>query len=156
PTETTVWATLGVLAPGERVTIGRPIAGLFVHLLDRAFAPAPIGVPAEIFLGGPNLARGYLGRPEATAERFLPAPTDGGAGALAGARLYRTGDLARWRPDGRLDLLGRADHQVKIRGFRIEPGEIEDALARHPAVRQAAVLVREPLPGGPPAPAPRR
>jgi amino acid adenylation domain-containing protein len=146
PTEATVWATLGTLLPGVRVTIGRPIPGLAVHLLDRDLAPVPIGVAAEVFLGGPNLARGYLGWPEATAERFLPDPAAGGTTA-PGGRLYRTGDLARWLPDGRLDFLGRADHQVKIRGFRIEPGEVEAALERHPNVRQAAVLVREPHPG---------
>jgi len=141
PTEGTVWATFGELPAGERITIGRPIAGARVLLLDRDLRPSPAGVPAELFLGGAGLARGYLGRPDLTAERFVPDPWS------AGARLYRTGDLARWLPDGRLDLLGRIDDQVKIRGFRIEPGEIEAALERCPGVRQAAVVVRD-LPSG--------
>ena len=141
PTEGTVWATFGELPAGERITIGRPIAGARMLLLDRELRPSPAGVPAELFLGGEGLARGYLGRPDLTAERFVPDPWS------AGARLYRTGDLARWLPDGRLDLLGRIDDQVKIRGFRIEPGEIEAALERCPGVRQAAVVVRD-LPSG--------
>ena len=143
PTEGTVWATAGELVAGERITIGRPIAGSRVLLLDRGLDPVPAGVPAELFLGGAGLARGYLGRPDLTAERFVPAPWS----AEPGARLYRTGDLARWLSDGRLDLLGRADDQVKIRGFRVEPGEVEAALERCPGVRQAAVVVRE-LPSG--------
>jgi amino acid adenylation domain-containing protein len=138
PTEGTVWAAAGELAAGERITIGRPIAGARVLLLDRTMRPVPAGVPAELFLGCEGLARGYFGRPDLTAERFVPAP-DG----APGARLYRTGDLARWLPDGRLDLLGRADEQAKIRGFRIEPAEIEAALERCPAVRQAVVVVRD-------------
>ena len=112
-------------------------------LLDRALEPAPTGVPGELFLGGAGVARGYLHRPDLTAERFVPAPWS----AAPGARLYRTGDLARWLPDGRLDLLGRADGQVKIRGFRVELGEIETALAALPGVRGAAVVVRD-LPSG--------
>jgi amino acid adenylation domain-containing protein len=143
PTEGTVWATAGELTAEERITIGRPIAGARVLLLDRGLAPAPAGVPAELFLGGAGLARGYLGRPDLTAERFVPDPWS----AAPGARLYRTGDLARWLPDGRLDLLGRADDQVKIRGFRVEPGEVEAALERCAGVRQAAVVVRD-LPSG--------
>ncbi|MFL6199271.1 MAG: AMP-binding protein, partial [Thermoanaerobaculia bacterium] len=140
PTEGTVWATLGELPAEGRITIGRPIAGARVLLLDRDLQPAPAGVPAELFLGGEGLARGYLGRPDLTAERFVPD-------LWSAERLYRTGDLARWLPDGRLDLLGRIDDQVKIRGFRIEPGEIESALERCPGVRQAAVVVRD-LPSG--------
>jgi amino acid adenylation domain-containing protein len=142
PTESTVWTTVDGPAREAGLPIGRPIAGVRVRLLDRALQPVPAGVPAELLIGGDNLARGYLGRPELTAERFLPDPFAGVA-AEPGARLYRTGDLARWLPDGRLDFLGRADQQVKIRGVRIELGEIESALLRHPAVREAALLVRE-------------
>ena len=142
PTEATVWATAGELAAAEPVNIGRPIAGSRAQLLDGGFAPAPAGVAAELFLGGAGLARGYLGRPDLTAERFVPDPWSGLQGE-PGARLYRTGDLARWLPDGRLDLLGRVDGQVKIRGFRVEPGEVEAALERCAGVRQAAVVVRD-------------
>ena len=123
--------------------IGRPLPDLTLHLLDRRLQPVPVGVSGEIFVGGAGVARGYLGRPETTAERFLPDPF-GGFGGEPGARLYRSGDLARRRPDGQLEYLGRADDQVKIRGFRIEPGEVQAAVAAHPAVREAVVLA---LPG---------
>jgi acyl-coenzyme A synthetase/AMP-(fatty) acid ligase/acyl carrier protein len=139
PTEGTVVATacdLGETAPA--VPIGRPLRGVEVHVLDRGLRPMPAGVPGEICLGGAGLARGYLGRPDLTAERFVPSPF-----GPAGARLYRTGDLGRWRADGQLDFAGRADDQVKIRGFRIEPGEVAAALARHPAVGEAVVVARE-------------
>ena len=146
PTETVITAIRRELrrTPGARVPIGRPMAGRAATVVDRRGRPVPIGVAGELLLGGPE-ARGYLGRPALTAERFVPA-TDGLA-AFPGARLYRTGDLARWRADGDLEFLGRVDRQVKVRGFRIELGEIEAALGRHPEVVEAAVVTRERSPG---------
>jgi amino acid adenylation domain-containing protein len=139
PTEGTVVATACDLAEtAPAVPIGRPLRGVAVYLLDRSLEPAPAGVPGEICLGGAGLARGYLGRPDLTAERFVPSPFGG-----PGERLYRTGDLGRWLPGGQIEFVGRADDQVKIRGFRIEPGEVAAALSRHPAVREAAVIARE-------------
>ncbi len=139
PTETTVWSTCGrVHRPQDGITIGRPIANTTVRVLDGSGRPCPIGVAGEICIGGAGVALGYLNRPELTDERFVP---DRHA-AAAGARLYRTGDLGRWRTDGELEHLGRIDQQIKLRGFRIEPGEIESALLRHAAVREAVVVVR--------------
>jgi amino acid adenylation domain-containing protein len=118
--------------------IGRPITHLRIHLLDPRGRPVPPGAPGELLIGGMGLARGYVRRPDLTAERFVPDPF----AATAGQRLYRTGDLARWQPDGVLEYLGRADDQVKLRGIRIELGDVEASLASHPEVREAAVAVR--------------
>ncbi|HEX7241870.1 MAG TPA: amino acid adenylation domain-containing protein, partial [Longimicrobiaceae bacterium] len=144
PTETTVILTVHPATDlAERTTvsgtvpIGRPIPNTRAYVLDGRLGPVPAGVPGELYLGGAQLARGYLGRPELTAERFLPDPYVG----VPGARMYRSGDRARWLSDGVLEYLGRNDNQVKIRGFRIEPGEVEAALLEHPRVREAAVVV---------------
>jgi len=137
PTETTVCATLAEIAnPHESPPIGTAIANVEVYLLDEFLQPVPIGVPGQLYIGGIGVARGYLGRPELTAERFIPHPFSN----QPGARLYQTGDHARWRWDGQLEFLGRADEQVKLRGFRIEPGEIQAALTRHQGVKAAIVL----------------
>ncbi|NPC80488.1 amino acid adenylation domain-containing protein, partial [Pyxidicoccus fallax] len=147
PTETTVFAVCFRMTDpaqaGASVPIGRPIGGTRLYVLDEHGQPVPMGVPGELFIGGDGLARGYVGQPSLTAERFIPDRFSG----IPGARLYRTGDRVRWRADGLLDFLGRADSQVKLRGFRIEPGEIEAALTAQPGVRQALVLVREDRPG---------
>ena len=148
-TETTVHVTWRPVtaedARAARSPIGRALPDLAIRLLDRALRPVPIGIPGEICVAGPGVARGYLGRPALTAERFLPDPSAGvGVGVGGpGGRLYRSGDLARWLADGDLEVLGRIDQQVKVRGFRIELGEIEAALDGHPAVRESAVLLRE-------------
>jgi amino acid adenylation domain-containing protein len=140
PTETTVWSTADELAGhADEVSIGRPIANTRAYVLDPGGQPLPLGVPGELYLAGAGLAEGYLGRPELTAQRFLPDPF---APPGSPGRLYRTGDRVRWRPDGRLDFLGRLDDQVKVRGHRVEPGEIEAWLLDHPAVAQAAVVAR--------------
>jgi acyl-coenzyme A synthetase/AMP-(fatty) acid ligase len=139
PTETTIWSTTQrVLAPDDALSIGRPIAHTSLHILDQGMNPLPVDVAGELFIGGDGLARGYHGRPDLTAEKFVPDPF-----GAPGARLYATGDLARRLTGGRIEFLGRIDQQVKLRGFRIELGEIEAALRTHPAVRAAAVAVHE-------------
>ncbi|MEO5731116.1 MAG: alpha/beta fold hydrolase, partial [Byssovorax sp.] len=144
PTECTVDATSCIVRRSPTPTIGRPLGNVQVHVLDEARRPVPIGVVGELCIGGAGVGRGYCASPSLTAERFVldPDPT-----VAPGTRLYRTGDRARFRPDGLVELLGRADGQVKLRGFRIELGEIEAALSRHPDVRACAVLVREDAPG---------
>ncbi len=146
PTEATITATAfeaasrgGANARLHRVPIGRPLANREIYILDGHCNPVPIGVPGELHIGGRSLARGYMNRPDLTADKFIPNPFSN----LAGARMYKTGDLARHLPDGTIEYLGRTDHQVKIRGFRIELGEIEAALAQHTSVRQAIVSAHQ-------------
>ncbi|WP_432994354.1 amino acid adenylation domain-containing protein [Dactylosporangium sp. CA-233914] len=142
PTEATVICTDYLCPPGAadpRPPIGRPLDNQRAYVLDAGLRPVPIGVPGQLYIGGAGLARGYRGRPELTAEKFLPDPYT----PEPGARMYATGDLVRWRADGNLDFLGRADRQVQLRGMRVEPGEIEHALAVQPGIRQAVVVVRD-------------
>jgi amino acid adenylation domain-containing protein len=127
----------------ERPAVGKPIYNTQIYILDPHLKPVPIGVSGELFLGGAGVSRGYLGRPDLTAEKFVPDPFS----QQPGQRLYRTGDLGRWLADGNVVFLGRMDFQVKIRGFRVEPGEIEVALNSHAAVRETIVLAREDEPG---------
>ncbi len=167
PTEAAVDVTAWACQPADgadRVPIGHPVANTQIYILDEQLQPAPIGVAGELYIGGVQLARGYLGRPDLTAERFIPNPFTGERleirdWRLSGAqspisnlqspisnRLYRTGDLCRYREDGAIEYLGRTDTQVKLRGYRIELGEIEAALSAHPAVRAAVVALREDRP----------
>ncbi|HEV2736910.1 MAG TPA: amino acid adenylation domain-containing protein, partial [Longimicrobiaceae bacterium] len=148
PTETTLVCTGGVVEPGDGggvlPSIGRPLANVRTYVADPGMEPVAVGIPGELYVGGPGVARGYGGRPALTAEKFVPDPFSG----EPGARLYRTGDRVRWLISGELEFLGRIDQQVKLRGFRIEPGEVEAVLRAHPEVGDATVLVRDDVPGG--------
>jgi amino acid adenylation domain-containing protein len=146
PTEAAVEVTCwGCERDGQRgvVPIGRPVANTRIYILDSTLQPVPVGVAGELHIGGVQVGRGYLNRPELTEEKFIPDPFS----SEPGARLYRSGDLARFLPDGNVEFLGRLDDQVKVRGYRIELGEIEAAISRHDRVRQAVVLAREDQPG---------
>ncbi|CAM4407409.1 non-ribosomal peptide synthetase [Myxococcus xanthus] len=139
PTETTIWSTThAVEASGPTVPIGRPVSNTEVYIVDAHGTPVPMGAAGELLIGGEGVSRGYLHRPELTAERFIPNPFS----SRPGARLYRTGDACRYQPGGVLEFLGRIDQQVKIRGYRIELGEVEAVLREHPALREAAVVAR--------------
>jgi len=139
PTEATANACAIIIASGDEVTVGRPIGNAQIYILDPSLQPVPLGVQGELYIGGAGVARGYLNRPDLSADKFIPNPFCEGRGR----RLYKTGDLARYKPDGRIEFLGRSDYQVKIRGFRIELGELEAALREHPAVRDVVILARE-------------
>ena len=149
PTETSICATAfepdfntEATIPAN-IPIGRPLANTRVYVLDRHLNPVPIGVCGELYIGGAGVAQGYFNRPELTQEKFIPDPFC----SKPEARLYKTGDLARYLPSGEIEFLGRSDHQIKVRGFRIELGEVETTLAKHPAVREVAVIAREDIPG---------
>jgi amino acid adenylation domain-containing protein len=145
PSEDTTYSTCAWVSRDldQSVTIGRPIANSQIYLLDESMQPVPLGATGEIYIGGDGLARGYLGRPQLTAEKFVPDLFS----QSGGKRLYRTGDVARYLTNGEIEFLGRLDHQIKLRGFRIELGEIEAALESHPSVGECAVLMREDMPG---------
>jgi natural product biosynthesis luciferase-like monooxygenase protein len=160
PTETTIWSTTSVVKHAESATgaidIGRPLANQQIYILDANRQPVPVGVPGELWIAGDGVARGYLRRPELTAEKFLPDPFAETQNSeletqsrTVRPRMYRTGDLVRYRSDGVVDFLGRVDHQVKVRGHRIELGEIEAALMQHSDVRQAVVVLRADNPEDP-------
>ncbi|MFN8382938.1 MAG: amino acid adenylation domain-containing protein [Anaerolineales bacterium] len=140
PTETTIWSTLYRVTSNEShgvsntIPVGRPIANTQIYILDSELQPVPVGVIGDLYIGGDGVSRGYLNRPELTAERFILNPFDGSF------TIYKTGDIARYLPDGNIEFFGRSDQQVKVRGFRIETGEIEVRLASHPSVRQAVVV----------------
>lgn len=149
PTETTVGSCAGVVGDGPgpfepaSVPIGRPIANTSCYVLDERFRPTPLGVAGKLFIAGAGVARGYIGQPELTAERFISNPfARGNGGAHGGGAMYDTGDFARWLPDRTLEFLGRADDQVKIRGYRVELAEVESALRSHDNVNEAVVVTR--------------
>jgi len=143
PTETTIWSSCARIRPGNApIGVGGPIANTQFYVLDAQDQPLPFGIPGQLHIGGEGVARGYYQRAELSAQKFLANPFTSG-------RMYRSGDLARWLPDGGLQVLGRIDHQVKLRGFRIELGEIESILARKAQLSQAAVILREDVPGAP-------
>ncbi|MET8845034.1 amino acid adenylation domain-containing protein [Streptomyces rubiginosohelvolus] len=145
PTETTVYATAARLLPGDSgmpPSVGGPVSGTRILVLDHALRPVPPGATGDLWIAGEGLARGYHDRPGMTAERFVACPF-----GPPGARMYRSGDIARWTVTGEVEYHGRSDHQIKLRGFRIEPAEVEHTLTRHPAVRRAVVIAREHLPG---------
>ena len=142
PTETAIGVAGWKCLPGnplDTIPIGRPVSNVHLYILDEHRQPVPVGLPGELYVGGVAVGRGYLNRPELTAERFLPNPFSG----VEGDRLYKTGDRCRWLPDGNIEYLGRQDEQIKIRGFRVELGEIEGVLKQHPGVREAVVIARE-------------
>jgi amino acid adenylation domain-containing protein len=145
PTETVVGCSAYMLPAGRHragpVPVGHPIQNIRFYVLDPHGQPVPVGLPGELYIAGAGVARGYLGRPALTAEKFVPDPF-----ATAGERMYRAGDRARWLADGNLVILGRTDSQVKVRGYRVEPGEVEAALRRHPDVSACLVVVREDRP----------
>jgi amino acid adenylation domain-containing protein/thioester reductase-like protein len=144
PTETTIWSTVHkVETVNGPIPIGRPIHNTRVYVLNGRLEPVPVGVAGELYIGGAGVAQGYHNRPELTAERFIADPFEAGPNE----RLYRTGDLVRYRPDGIIEILGRADNQIKLRGYRIELGEIEAVLSRHIAVKQVVAIIREDVPG---------
>jgi acyl carrier protein len=148
PTETTIWSAVRPVEAADTVAdspvpLGRPLVNQSIYILDRRQQPLPVGVPGELVIGGKGVVRGYLHRPELTAEKFVQVSL-GGTGAQ---RVYRTGDLAKLRDDGTVEFLGRLDHQVKVRGYRIELGEIEALIARRPEVSEVVVMAREDVPG---------
>lgn len=144
PAEGSVWCAGNFIDGSRPPVFGRAIDNVKVYLVDTHYRLVPVGVPGELCIGGDvQVTRGYLRRPDLTADRFIPDPFS----STPGARLYRTGDLARYLPDGTMEFMGRTDHQVKIRGFRVELGEVETTLGHHPAVREAVVIAREDTPG---------
>ncbi|MBP2633741.1 MAG: bacillaene synthesis, partial [Firmicutes bacterium] len=137
PTETTIWSTTQQIKEKEPISIGKPIANTQIYILDKDLKPAPIGIMGELYIAGDGVARGYLNKPELTAERFIQNPFN------EETKLYKTGDVARWLSNGNIEFIGRIDHQVKIRGFRIELGEIESQLNKHQEIKDSVVVVKE-------------